>query len=256
MVREKCSKLILVSLICLSIMCSYSLVSAKEASSYYTNDNGVSLTKEEYDFLVKMYWDGYPKIMTQKEYQRFSDKKIMEREEYGEKVVTLDDAPFTRGTYHSTAGKYIKIAKSCNTEECFISVVLVWKGVPNVQSYDVMGACLDGDIELIRDPETRVSSSETSFFADDLQITERGFGSSFKLPGGENHTTHQSFDVKKTDNYDYGHIYASYQHARSETTLKVSRNYKIALTGSGRVFDFGDDAYEVYDHMNGVDIEI
>ena len=75
MLRVK-SKLILLSLLCLSFFSSFTLVSAKEI--YFTNDNGVSLTKEEYDFLTKMYWDGYQKMMTKEEYQRFDDNNIMD----------------------------------------------------------------------------------------------------------------------------------------------------------------------------------
>ena len=35
-----------------------------EEDIYYTNDNGVSLTKTEYDFFTKMYWDGYQEFVT------------------------------------------------------------------------------------------------------------------------------------------------------------------------------------------------
>ena len=256
MVREKFSKLILVSLICLSIMCSYSVVSAKETNVYFTNDNGVSLTKEEYDFLVKMYCDWYTKLMTKKEYQEFNDKKIIERE-YEEKTVTYDEKPLTRGSYHETAAKSLKISKACDSDgECFIVVNATWNGVPTVKSYDLMGSYLNGDIELVSGPDTRVSSSEKAFFASDMKKTKNGFGFSFKLPGGEYHVISQSFHVQKKENFEYASIFSSYQHARRETTLEVSQDYKISLVGEGHVFDFGEDAYDVYDHMNGVDIEI
>lgn len=31
---------------------------AKASEIYYRNDNGVALTKEEYDFLSYMFWEG------------------------------------------------------------------------------------------------------------------------------------------------------------------------------------------------------
>ncbi len=249
MQRVRFSKLILVSLICLSIICSYTSVSAKETTSYFTNDNGVSLTKEEYDFLTKMYWDGYQKMMTKEEYKNFSDNNIMNRE-YAEKVVTYD-LPKTRGTFHSSLAKSIKIARSCGEYDCFISVVTTWLGVPTVKSYDVMGCSFDGGIKLVSTPNTRVSSSDDTFFSQDLQKFDNGLGSSFKIPTGSNLVINQDFYVTRK-----GHVYASYQHAMRETTLEVSRDYKISGIGFGGVFEFGDKASKIYDDMNGVDIAV
>lgn len=248
--RVKYSKLILVSLICLSILCSFTLVSAKENTSYFTNDNGVSLTKEEYDFLIKMYWDGYPKMMTKKEYDKFIDNDIMNRE-YKEKVVTYNDVPKTRGTFHSSLAKSIKIARSCGTDDCLISVVLTWLGVPSVKSYDVMGCSFDGGIVIKSTPDTRVSSTDKTFFSEDLRLSYNGLGSSFKIPTGSNLVINQDFYVTRN-----GHVYASYQHAMRETTLEVSHDYTISGIGYGGVFDFGEEASEIYDNMNGVDIEV
>lgn len=250
MVRVKCSKIILVSLLCLSITCSYTLVSAKETNSYYTNDNGVSLTKEEYDFLTKMYWDGYQKIMTKEEYQKFNDNNIMNRE-YKENIYTEDDMPLTRGTFHSTMAKSIKIARSCSADDCFISVVLTWLGVPTVKSYDVMGVSFDGNLKVITTPATRVSSTDDTFFSKDIRKFDNGFGSSFKIPTGSNLVINQDFYVTRN-----GHVYASYQHAMEKTTLEVSHDYVISGIGYGGVFGFGEKAEDIYDNMNGVDIEV
>ena len=248
MLRAK-SRLILISLLCLSFFSSFTLVSAKEI--YFTNDNGVSLTKEEYDFLTKMYWDGYQKIMTKEEYQKFDDNNIMDRE-YEEKVVTYNDTPLTRGTFHQSLAKSIKISRSCDSNNCAISVVLTWLGVPKVKSYDVMGCSFDNGLQLITTPHTRVSSSDKTYFSDDLQVTEKkGFGSSFKIPTGTGLIINQDFYVSRN-----GHVYASYQHAMSETTLAISRDYKISGIGFGGVFEFGEKASKIYDDMNGVDIAV
>ena len=41
-----------------------------EESIYYTTTNGIELTEEEYHFLTEFYWDGYPDIMTEEQYER------------------------------------------------------------------------------------------------------------------------------------------------------------------------------------------
>ena len=44
---------------------------------YYTNENGVTFSLEEYEFLSKMYWNGYQDIMTQADYEEFKDSNII-----------------------------------------------------------------------------------------------------------------------------------------------------------------------------------
>lgn len=248
MQKIKYSKVICSALICLSILCSFSLVSAQETTAYYTNDNGVSLSNEEYKTLTKLYWDGYQKTMTREEYNKFVENDIMNRE-YAEKV--FYDTPMTRGTFHSSLAKKIKISRSCDENNCFITTVLTWLGVPTIKSYDVMGCSFDGGLSTITPPATKVSSSDKTFFSNDLQTFSNGFGSSFKIPTGDNLIISQDFFVTR-----YGHVYASYQHAMRETTLEVSRDYVISGIGFGGVFGFSDRASKIYDDMNGVDIAV
>ncbi len=246
---KKYSKLILVSLICLSIICSYSLVSAKEVSnSYFTNENGVSLTKEEYDFLTKMYWDGYQKIMTQDEYNKFKENDIINGE-FDSKVVTVGDNNLTRGTTHTTASKSLKVSKSCSSN-CLVAVTLTWLGQPTIRSYDVMGSYLSS-VTLQSNPNTRVSSSTSTTFPTDIKKSGNNFGVSFKLPSGSNLIINQDFYASKG-----GRVYSSYQHAMSNTTLATSKSYTFSLVGYGGVFNFTGNARNVYDAMNGVDIDL
>ena len=41
-------------------------VSAKNL--FYQNENGVMMSKNEYDYFSKIYWDGYQEYITQEEY--------------------------------------------------------------------------------------------------------------------------------------------------------------------------------------------
>ncbi|MDE5586871.1 MAG: hypothetical protein K2I72_00695 [Bacilli bacterium] len=43
----------------ISLLLCISTYNVYASENYYTNTFGVSLTKEEYEFLTKMYWDGY-----------------------------------------------------------------------------------------------------------------------------------------------------------------------------------------------------
>jgi len=72
---KKNSKLFLLVVISLAVVLSCPNAFAKEA--YYSNLNGVSLTKDEYDFFTKMYYDGYQTTITQDEYQRFIDNNVL-----------------------------------------------------------------------------------------------------------------------------------------------------------------------------------
>lgn len=71
------------------------------------------------------------------------------------------------------------------------------------------------------------------------------------MPSGSNIIINQTFSTTKN-----GTIYASYQHAISNTSLSTSQNYTFSNLGYGRVFLFNGSARNIYDAMNGVDINI
>jgi len=249
--NKKYSKIVMTVVICLSLLCSYRNVSAKETATYFTNKNGVSLTKEEYDYLTKLYFDGYQKMMTQEQYQRFVDNDIISRE-IESKSVILTDGPLTRGPSHVTFAKRLDITKSCDESNCLITSKLKWLGTPVVKGYDVMGSYIEG-IEIISTPTTGLSSPEDSFFTDeeDMQRFNNGFGTTFIVPDGADPVIFQDFFCKGS-----GHIYSSYQHAMSAISREDSRNFTMSGIGYGGVFEFKGKAKELYDEMNGVDIAV
>ncbi len=232
----------------LTAICAFNCKSVSAKEVYYTNDNGVQLTQEEYEFLTKMYWDGYQSMMTQEEYEKFNQSGIMYGEFESKEVVDTNIVE-TCGTIHATANKRIKISKACTTN-CKISVVVTWINNPTIRSYDVIGAYLNG-VSLKTSPITRVVSSNTTRFSDNTKSASNGFGTSILLPSGSNLILNQDYDVSKG-----GTVYASYQHATSNTTLATSQNYTFSLTGYGRVFLFYNSARNIYDAMNGVDISV
>ena len=240
------AKYLILGLILLVCLVFSPKVYAEEA--FYTNDNGVSLTEEEYEFIKMFYWDGYPALMTLEDYQEFHDTKVMESEvEVKEIFYGNDLIPY--GTEFTTSYKSLKISKGCSSN-CLISVTLQWLTNPAVRSYDVIGAYIEGTT-FANTPSTVVSSSTSANSIHDIRKESNGIGVSFELPSGSNVTINQSYRVNTG-----GHVYASYQHAKKTSTLAKSKDYEFSYFGYGGVFLFGSGSEDIYDGMNGVDLAV
>ena len=108
-------------------------------SIYYTTPNGIELTKEEYEFLKAFYWDGYPDVMTQAQYERFLELDLLNRE-VNIKKTTIPGNPFSLGNtprspYYSDPAKTVQIGTACSTN-CYTSLVAYWDASPFERSYD------------------------------------------------------------------------------------------------------------------------
>ena len=219
-------------------------VSAKEV--YYKNDNDVLLTKEEYEFISYMFWDGAQDLMTQEDYSKFIESNIIN----GELGSNIYYQTSTRATTVNDANRTLKIVKSCSTT-CFISVTLTWKNSPAVRSYEVIGAYLSGT-SLSNTPTTTVTSTSGTTNSNNIKNFSNGFGVSIALPTyGESLVVNQTFRVATG-----GTVYASYQHAMKTISLSNSQNYSLSRTGYGGVFSFSGTAASTYDRMNGVSISL
>ena len=219
-------------------------VSAK--GIFYQNENGVGFTKEEYEFLSKMFWDGCQDIMTLNDYDKFIESKIMDGEFESKELII----PVTRATSISDSNKSLKISKSCSTN-CTISITASWKGNPTIHSYDVIGAYLSGTV-LQGNPITTVSSGITSTTSNEIKRFSNGFGVSVKIPNyGNKLVINTVFNVSKG-----GTVYGSYQHAMKNISLSDSKNYTLSRNGFGGVFDFKGTAFNTYDRMSGVNISV
>ena len=255
----------------LSICLPFNMRRVFAEETFYKNKNGVTLTEEEYNFISKMYWDGYQSLMTLEDYEEFQDSKVMDGQvevkilDYDNsvipynssfptggrllKILDYDNSVIPYSSSFSSGGKSLKIFKSCSSN-CLISVTLQWTGNPIVRSYDVIGAYIE-NTSFTNTPTTIVATSSSRTVITDLKKTNNGIGSSFKLPDGSNITVNQVFRVNTG-----GHVYASYQHAISTSTLAKSKDYIFSYYGYGRVFQFSDSSKDIYDAMNGVDIEV
>lgn len=246
-------KLLLVLLTAFCIFGITKNVFAEEA--YYTNPNGVELTREEYEFLTTFHNAIYPSIMTRDMYDSFIESNVMNSDvqivTYTEPQLPLlnPGLPPTSQS-HSTSYKTVQIAAGCYSDCCYMDIQNTWHVSPYVRSWDNIGAYLDG-VSLISHDGTYVYSTSGINWFNNLKTTN-GLGNSVKLPDtGENIIIDMSFTVSRG-----GTVYGSYQHAMQSTTLANSQNYTLDLIGYGNVFSYYGNAIGIYDGMNGVDIDV
>ena len=112
-----------------------------------------------------------------------------------------------------------------------------------------MGARLYGTSLYNQNVATIVTDSNGNTYPSNYRFLSNGFGNSFKLPSGTGLVIQQRWYVTPG-----GRVYASYQHAMSNTTLAISKEYNISVSGYGSTFLFTGNAVGVYDGMVGVDM--
>lgn len=215
--------------------------------NYYTNDNGVTLNKEEYDFLTMMYWDGCQNLMTKKDYEDFVKSDIINGE-FDTKTINML-MPY--GTTVTRIDRSLKISKSCDSF-CTVAIVASWNQTPAIKSYDVIGARFESTSLLSIDRTYAVDSSNKYQIFSNYKNFDNGIGNSVNLNGySSGITVGQTMTVKKG-----GHVYATYQHAMGPISLNNSMQYTISTDGYGRVFKFSGTAVNLYDKFGYVDIAL
>ena len=215
----------------------------------YMNQNGVNLTTQEYEFISKVFYDGFQDIMTIDDYNN-----IFENNTIDEEIKIITYVPYAnvaiRGTAYESASKKLTIATVCGST-CLVTMNAVWTASPNVRSYDVIGAYLD-EVELYNTPTTTVANSTGSNRSNEIIEKANGFGVSISLlSSGTDMQISQYYRVTTG-----GHVYASYQHAKKTISLSNSKKYEISRSGYGGVFLFDSGYSDYYDAMRGVDIAV
>lgn len=218
-------------------------VSAKEI--YYTNDLGVVLDFQEYNFISNMYWEGYQEYITPEDYDEIKEMDLFDKEIEKEVI----NFPITRGASVTSNLRTLSIAKSCSST-CMISLVNKWNGTPTVKSYDVIGARVN-KVTISSVKNALVSGENYAKTYSNPQLFSNGFGYSILVPNVSNVKTSVTFVTSKG-----GTIYGSYQHAMSNTTEAISKSYTIGVGGYGRVFNFEGTARSVYEDAPGVDLSV
>ena len=220
------------------------IISVNAQDYYYINDNGVTFTKDQYDFITEMYYEGYQTYMTEDDMKFFNGIKMVpgavESKEY---VDTYHDGYQAKGSTHETASKRLKISKSGST----IGISCAWKKSPSVRSYDVIGTRLSGP-SIASGVASKITYSGGTIYPSATKQPSNGYGAVLKLPNsGNSIIASTTFTVSGS-----GRIYGSYQHAKTSVSLNNANSYSIGSGGLGNVFIYSSSIASKYDQMGGV----
>ena len=129
--------------IMLLLSCVSVVNASTQESKYYQNENGVIMSKNEYDYFSQLYWDGYQEYITQEEFDNIKNMDLFDTKIDKETIVQEEfiNNPITRGTTVTSHLRTLTIGKACSND-CFITLVTTWDGMPYIKSYDVIGARL------------------------------------------------------------------------------------------------------------------
>ena len=228
-----------------------------KAEAYYENENGVILTKPEYDFIVDFYNENYPSIITVEEYNTLKDNNI-----FGQEIrrVSTDDK-YTNpsvgllsgsGEFHETSYKRLELGCACG-DTCLIRATLVWKKWPSARSYDLFGGMQVGS--------TAPSKYYSHMFVNgdsrapvEIINNSMGVSATHRLPNDTKLNSlafDLSFVVAKR-----GKVSATYQHAKKNITLVNTRRFTFNYNGYGNVYLFEQGIRPYYDQMSGLDLDL
>lgn len=224
--------------------------------AFYTNDNGVSLTEQEYNFFTNMYWDGFQEYVDSTLYNKYASVGLYDKEVHTSinEISSTTNGSQTYGLIHETTAKKLQLSYTCNGPYCAMVTSLQWKGTPTIRSYDVMGSLLDGNLVRLSTPVTKLYWSGSTITYTDRVYSGDGYGCTVLLQNSStNMRIVQDVDLEITGN---GIFFSSYQHATSNITLETSKKYTVRFGGYGGVFAFYGSAVGIYDHMAGVDAEL
>ena len=218
-----------------------------KASTYYTNTKGVDFTKEEYDFISEMYYDGYQEYVTKVDLDKIVNLDLIGKPV--SKNITTEGGLNPRSTSVYYAGRTLTIASTCSSE-CLVTLKAQWNGTPTIKSWDVIGfRFLNLTVNSINSAfisGTGYSDAYLPGGSEFKQLTN-GFGYSVKLGNANNLKITTSMYTEPG-----GTAYGSYQHATENVSLATSKSYTIGVGGYGYVFHFNGNAFGKYDAAPGV----
>lgn len=222
------------------------------ASSFYINTNEVEFTKQQYDYISNLYYDGYQDYMLQNDLDKMIELDLFNHPivvvENGD-ITNLNNQNFINGTSITQNGRTTKITKSCSSE-CLVVLTTTWSVIPTINSYDVIGFRLaNASINSINTASIRGNNYSITYQPSEAQQFSNGFGYSVKLGNVSGMKITTSLYTSTT-----GTVYGSYQHAMSNVSLATSRLYTISSAGYGSVFSFYGNAIFKYDAAGGVSV--
>ena len=251
---------------------------------FVTNVNA-AISEEDYASLREIFSEARLSIMTDEEKEElvngdltYSEKVYQVTEtvngtfiysEVDPEIADLIEENFNNGiaTYdatHETSYKRITIIDDYiggNTHD--IMVYTQWLVTPATKSFDVTAIRIDGGsvVEGTQNgtqlywKDGAYDWVNYSYNGTNIRKTDNGFGISMNLVNGASYfETDISANVISTSQNAVA--YGTYQHAVTDVTLDQSQSYTISHNGLGRVLNFTNSVYNLYDGMTGVSISL
>ena len=228
-------------------------INSVSASTFYENANGVEFTREQYEYITNLYYDGYQNTMTESELDKMINLNLFEQP-----IVSVEENNLLPGNNYTINGSTVtqygvttKIIKSCSTE-CLVVITSTWSLIPTINSYDVIGFRLvNASINTVNKATITGTNYSVTYQPSSAQQFSNGFGYSVKLGNviGMKITTSMYTTTSGT-------VFGSYQHANYNVSLATSQLYTISPAGYGNVFNFYGNAMFKYNNATGVDITL
>ena len=216
------------------------------ATSYYTNSNGVNMSYEEMNYIDELYGDMYSKYITLDEYDILKENSLIGKnieKKTNSNIIGINNVE------HKTPSKNITITKSCSNN-CIVVLNTDWLKVPKVKSWDVIGFYIENTNILNINPMSLIEENGKSTLYKNYKKSITGVGYSVKAVNSKFKVKISILTSKK------GRIYGSYQHAKENITESQSQNYYFSYNGLGNVFAFNNGLNNKYDNTGGVWIDL
>ena len=244
-----------------------------------------AISEEDYASLREIFSEARLSIMTDEEKEElvngdltYSEKVYQVTEtvngtfiysEVDPEIADLIEENFRNGvaTYdatHETSYKRITILDNYITNNTHkIMVYTQWLVTPATKSFDVTAMRIDGGyvVEGSQDgtqlywKDGSYSHVTYAWNGTNIRKLDNGFGISMNLVNGASYfETDISANVISTSQNAVA--YGTYQHAVTDVTLDQSQSYTISHNGLGRVLNFTNSVYNLYDGMTGVSISL
>lgn len=251
---------------------------------FVTNVNA-AISEEDYASLREIFSEARLSIMSDAEKEElvngdltYSEKVYQVTEtvngtfiysEVDPEIADLIEEDFRNGvaTYdatHETSYKRITIIDNyIGNNSHSVMVYTQWLVTPATKSFDVTAMRIDGGyvVEGTQDGTQMYWKNGAydivnySYNGTNIRKTDNGFGISMNLVNGASYfETDISANVISTSQNAVA--YGTYQHAVTDVTLDQSQSYTISHNGLGRVLNFTNSVYNLYDGMTGVSISL
>lgn len=281
-------------LICGVAFCSLNVSALTMEGTNYVNEKGAKLTQGQYSIMKnqhKLEEDIIEHLDEQTileitdndtEYLGYVSKYIKTtyiKDSYGNIITSIDEEitkeeadkieqeqksasnnklRLINGDKHETDAKVMTMQYYRTASQTITDLLLIWKTVPKVQSYDVIALMYDKNVtfQKVTGRQSTNNKAQTySYMGDNMNVFNNGVGISMNLFDNEiGHTC--SIQARINNTSDVIPVYGTYQHAKVNVSLGTSKAYTLSPNGLGNVLNFNTSTIKgYYDGMQGLRLD-